>query len=355
VDVRDGMGRRRFIQLSGLAAVGTVLPTTVSPHPGGRATHWAVRGDDVVASAQQALGEVPPALRHSALEIESVLAGLKPACRLVVAVRSVADSITYLRVRGLSMRVSLGDMRPSYYAQPTDASGPWARIYVARSADMARELERLEADNDYEGFGLALGYPRCCVEAASRKDVRYRDERHGTDRRANLNVAALLESRSADFRCNQLLAESWLSDLAPTTPISHFPCRLDCRTSTQIGMVALELCARKWPLWSIQLIGLLRSPALLCSDEAWAPGQWDEYAGLCLPGARPVSARAWSCTAPMFALGAQRTSLASLEGSTLLTVEPGTPLRSTGSETTVDLEGEAWLIDWSAGSITALT
>lgn len=281
--------------------------------------HYSSRGISMltvkaVELGSQLFAQIPRALRSDALQIECLLAGVKPACRLSLTVQALQSSIDYLKSLNCSFVIEQVRQSEQAYAhmspqrRETFRAQSRVRVYLARSAADARALAKLESDKfDYRAIGLALGYPKCCVEAAVKKDQTYFDEEQQVWRQTNLNSVAVRASTAADFRCNSFLLESDIQAAGPASAIAHYPCKLDCPESIALAQSTLERCARTWPIWAITLCELMRSPVLYWHDDAWPAEYWDEYCGLALIGADQHGAQEWSSALPAVLLGTDGT------------------------------------------------
>jgi len=193
----------------------------------------------------------------------------------------------------------------------------------------------------------------------ARHDTIYFDEKCEEWRQANLNSCAIQKSRSSDFRCNILLFESRMSGFAPLSAIAHYPCKLDCQPSAAIGQAALDLCSELWPLWSIALGELLRSPVLFWADDSWPIDFIDEFCGIALIAGVRVTTSVWRTGLQGFALGTGRTPVGSFpsivksirEFSDAVLIEDSTehfylfPF---------NIIGEPWIIEWGLRRIERL-
>lgn len=306
---------------------------------------------------------MPRPLRSSALQLQGLLSGIKPACRLSLNLEEFRESVSYLNGLGCACVVEEAPSTETSYAQMSPkrrrsfSSKPRVRVYLAKTAADARRLAAMEADDgDYRALGLALGYPVCCVEGAVRQDRTYYDGTSGAWRQVNLNAAAVRASTAADFRCNQFLVESDLYSAAPLSAIAHYPCRLDCPESAAIAQAALECSARTWPVWTVALCELLRSPVLYWSDESWPADYWDEYCGLALVEARRVGRSEWDSRLPAMLLGSERTPSGPLPSSAtrVLAAKGYILFEGAGGEVVshrVEGSGSPWLIDWRSGRV----
>jgi hypothetical protein len=339
-----------------------------SPFP----THYySGRGMSMLTVRPAALGaqlfaHIPRALRSEALQIECVLAGIKPACRLSLTANELQESIAYLKGLNCAYIIEQVPRGKLSYAQMSPQrrlklnAQPRVRVYLAKSAADAGRLRRLESvEFNYRALGLALGYPECCVLAALKQDQTYFDEAQQVWRQTNLNSAAVQASTAADFRCNHFLVESDLYSAGPLSAIAHYPCRLDCHESIALAQSALERCARAWPIWSIALCELMRSPILYWSDDLWPADYWDEYCGLALVGASPGRDQEWNSVLPAILLGADNTpdgqlpddvvKIKVVKDRLLLHCANGDVLRLSLRE-----NGHPHIIDWRSGNIEKL-
>ncbi|MDQ1639567.1 MAG: hypothetical protein QOF62_2906 [Pyrinomonadaceae bacterium] len=310
--------------------------------------------------------DVPLPLRSSMLQIQSVLVGNKPGCRLSLWVQELQGAIEYLK--GLNCAIVIAQVPPSQsYAQTSLPrrqllkAMPRLRVYVAKSLRDAKRLEKLENERaDYRALGLALGYPSCCVDAAVNHDQNSVNEKGRVARQANLNAIAVSVSSAADFRCNQFLVESELHNAAPLSAIAHYPCKLDCPETVALGKAALELSARKWPIWTVTLCELLRAPIVYWSDESWPADYWDEYCGLALIEARNIGGGEWNSPLPAIRLGAEQTPAGPLPQS-VVSVKIGKKqvlLRNATGEAssyTVQELGPTWVLNWRDGKVEKVT
>jgi hypothetical protein len=332
-------------------------------HLGGGMSMLSVRPAELGA---QLFTQIPRALRAEALQIECMLAGIKPGCRLSLTANELQESIAYLRALNCALIIEQVPPTKVSYAQMSPQrrlkfnTQPRVRVYLAKSAADAQRLRRLESvEFNYKALGLALGYPECCVSAALKRDQTYFDEAQQEWRQTNLNSAAVRASAAADFRCNHLLVESELYSAGPLSAIAHYPCKLDCRESVAIAQYALELCAHAWPLWAIALCELMRGPVLYWSDDAWPALYWDEYCGLALIGGRPGRDREWSSPLPAILLGTDSTPAGELPDDVVKIKAVKDHLllqRASGDVLRFSLKdnGAPHIIDWRSGHIEKL-
>ena len=311
----------------------------------------------------QLFAGVPKPLRSSALQLQSLLDDIKPACRLSITVDELRSSITYLKSLDCKFVIEQVAASETLYAQLSPrrrqelTAHARVRVYLAKSAADARRVARLETEaHDYYALGLALGYPVCCVEAAAKQDQPHLDEEHGVFRQANLNAAAVRASSKADFRCNQFLAESDLEGIGPLSAIAHYPCTLNCRETAAMGQIALESSARKWPIWTVTLCELLRAPVLYWSDDSWPPEYWDEYSGLALLQAREVGRGEWRSLLPATLLGSASTPAGTLPESIVRVkaVQDWILFEDATGKTlchSLRKSGHPWMIDWRSGKV----
>ena len=314
----------------------------------------------------QLFADVPTPLRPAILQTQSVLNGIKPACRLSLSTSELGSSLAYLKNLELAFVVEQTPVRESSYAQVSlDRrralnAQKRVRVYLAKSANTARHVADLERDPiDYRGLGLALGYPECCVAAAAQHDQAYVDQRNQVWRQSNLNASTVRSSTAADFRCNQFLVESELHDAGPLAAIAHYPCKLDCPRTIELAQTTLELSARIYPMWTITLSELLRAPVVFWSDESWPSQYWDEYCGLALVEAQRSANGDWRSPLPGIRLGAVRTAAGDLPRSVsnIVVLDGQVLLQDTQGHTVshpLASSGRPWVIDWRAGQVQKL-
>ncbi|HET9766632.1 MAG TPA: hypothetical protein VFS60_07285 [Thermoanaerobaculia bacterium] len=317
----------------------------------------------LLAASAASFAGVPAPLRPALAEVDAVRRGLKPACRLTLGIdAALGEALGWLRDAGLAQSLSqplpeqLGYGPLSTLRRAALLRTPKVRVYLARSAADSRALYRLEAERyDYAAFGLALGYPSCCVEWAAAADRRELEPRSGVWRQTNLTAAGLHASSRLQPACNHLLLESALSTLGPVSAISHYPCRLDCPPSAALGRQVLAMAAERWPIWHAAWIDLLAAPTLYWSDAEWPPELWDEYAGLALIGAHFATPLSWRAAAPALPLGSGLTPAGRLPAGTTwgALAEDGVLLGGDGEWTPIPhaVAGLPRLLDWAGGSI----
>ena len=376
--------RRKFLSDSAMVLAGVAL-SSIAP-PGLRAAGLLAgdgaragrplpgglpKGGSMLAARPDELGrsifaDVPQALRAAALQLRSLFAGIKPACRLSLTTDELRECLPYLESSGCAIAIGESPSRPVAFAQMSPqrrqevSARPRVRVYLAKTTADAARLAKLESGPvDYHAVGLALGYPTCCVEAATQNDQLSFDEASGTWRQTNLNVTAVQASTAADFRCNQFLVESELYNSAPLSAVAHYPCRLDCSETVAVAQSVLECCARTWPVWTVSLCELLRAPVLYWPDTSWPSEHWDEYCGLALPGAREVRPGEWHSHLPSVRLGSDATPAGKIPesvvrvqavmGQVLLQDAEGVTARHS-----FEKAGRPWIIDWRAGTVRRL-
>jgi hypothetical protein len=228
------------------------------------------------------------------------------------------------------------------------------RLYIARTAADSRALLCAESvDGDYVAFGRALGYPACCIEAAVQADGMVLDPKSGRLRQRSLTAVSARASRGADFRCNHFLLESPIDASGPVSPVSHYPCRLDCEDSAAFGGEVLAMAQKLWPLWHSQWLRLLRSPMIYWPDDEWPFEFRDEYAGLALVHANldEGPSATWHSATHALPLGRGQTPMGALPTSVVrgCIVPSGVLLESPDSSTLLPHAslGKPLILDWS--------
>lgn len=315
------------------------------------------------AIAHATFGDIPAPLRSWLLQLHGVIEGQKPTCRLTLLCEELPACLEYLQSLGLEMLIdelscdalSFGPQSPRLMAELRRLKH--VRIYLARSWSDARDLYRAEAKmKDYADIGLRLGYPVCCVEAAEAADERTWNSEAQEWRQTNLVAVGIEASTRADFHCNHLLTESTIASLGPVSCIAHYPCRLDCEASSEIGKAALSIASRRWPLWPEVLIPLLKAPVLYWPDTNWPSDFWQEYAGLALLGATICDDGTWSSERAALPLSSVDLPFPS-QGITTGSLQDGGVLVQSPTATlfiSFDLLGKPWLISWEASTVRRL-
>jgi hypothetical protein len=337
----------------------------MTPRPPSTPSLRPVRGtlSELQAVSAASFEGTPGPLLPSLAEVHAVVHGIKPACRLTFGVDGrLGASLAWLRDLGLSLSLSqpppeqLGYGPVSTTRRAALLRTPKVRVYAARTARGSRALYRLEAERyDYTAFGLALGYPSCCVETAAAADRSEWDARFAASRQTNLTAAGLLASNALEPACNHLLLESSASAFGPVSAISHYPCRLDCPASAERGREVLAMAASLWPAWHTLWLELLHTPVLYWSDADWPPELWDEYAGLVLIGAKLVTPLSWTSGVASFPLGSGLTPAGPLPAAAAWgTLAADGVVLGDGTGSTLipkTLAGSPYLLDWAGGSI----
>ncbi len=233
-----------------------------------------------------ALADVPFNVRSSALEIECVVRGAKPAFHRIVKASHTPQWIAWLDSFGLESAIErsadgpLTGLQLSTTGRARLLSEPRFRLYSARTLSDARALRDADCHRRSPRItGRLLGYPECCVDFVCSHDLI--DRRSPTPRQTNLNRLALDRAGSVSSFNNRMLCESPLSAWGPPALLAHYPCSPDCSASELLAGVFMEICLRVFPRWSFLLAEALRSPTLLWDDFAWQQSHWTETCGLC--------------------------------------------------------------------------
>ncbi len=313
--------------------------------------------------SQATFGDIPAPLRSWLLQLHGVAEGQKPTCRLTLLCEELPTCLEYFQSLGLEVLIDeppsdalgFGPQSPRLRAEMQRLKH--VRVYLARSRSDARDLYRAEVKaKDYADIGLRLGYPVCCVEAAEAADEMTWNSEAQEWRQTNLVAVGIEASTRVDFRCNHLLTESSIASFGPVSCIAHYPCRLDCGASLEIGEVALSIASRRWPRWHEVLIPFLKAPVLYWPDTNWPPDFWQEYAGLALLGATIRDDGTWSSERAALPLGSDDLPFPS-QGIIAGSLQDGIVLVQSPTATlflSFELLGEPWLISWEAGTVRRL-
>lgn len=220
-------------------------------------------------------------------EVDSVVAGLRPACYVDVSAVEYESRWQELDARGLAVLVA--DLHGDHdgYAARSTALTPGApvkaRLAVARESQSAVALVGATRDRDDELAGQLLGYPRCCRESFDRWWGEKTEP--PTDDAERYMPAANLFLR-------------WIGVRA----VSHLPCRMNCPST---AIVAVEMTrvmpqvdrswlwdALQWPtLYTARNeIAVVETPVLRIVGEADPGTRRVELSGSTWPteGARGV-------------------------------------------------------------------
>ena len=159
----------------------------------------------------------------------ALVAGLKPALRIQREPRRALAEAAAARRRGFAVEVVELPTRVIVYVAATPAAARELRALEA--AALPGQPARSEVRFDpapHVGLGLALGFPRCCIDAFIARIARGADVdvdgRHAHEDHLAA-VEALARSRHLDARANVFARDrtgGW---------VSHVPCAFDCAPS----------------------------------------------------------------------------------------------------------------------------
>jgi hypothetical protein len=230
----------------------TPLPDALSPlDPDG------IRAE--IAAARTAAEEVGVALSEDDdtridTELQAVLAGIKPVMRLSTEGTDEATLLARYARFGLVACAADGTF--------IDEAGEHGRrlrlVYAARSLETAERVRDIEAKTfaprtsvearaaEYHDLGIALGYPRCCVDAYVQRVIVAPSARPGAERAEAFLAAAGAWHASPAWQLDHLLFETG-DALITFTPCSYrCPAALDyaSRVLAHVSLVA-PLAARR--------------------------------------------------------------------------------------------------------------
>jgi len=165
----------------------------------------------------------------------------------------VALAVQALEGRGFFVRVVTSTVR--------GVTGR-GRVHVFAASDVATLDEAAARDEALDGtprerqyamrwFGLAFGYPGCCVDAFVRAD----------DQDDGALVARMVRSQRTALRPEQ----NWA--IVPVRLFSHLPCRPDCEATAVRAAAVLRRLRQEAPAWTSAILVLLAAPALVWSFE----------------------------------------------------------------------------------------
>jgi hypothetical protein len=185
--------------------------------------------------------DIQPVLgtRIKSLEILALMEGIKKVVRHGYFEQEMPAVEGFCRENGLFLeksliKVKILDSKKRYsnkgMAAPPGMPGMYF-VYISKDEYKAVKAHYHEMKQDHISLGGLLGYPPCCTRFFS----------DNFDSSSDLDTHFILKSIEASGKgvfpfCNNVLHKE--NDLVL---ISHFPCRLDCKASADIGKRNLEL------------------------------------------------------------------------------------------------------------------
>lgn len=223
-------------------------------------------------------------------ELWAFRAGIKPVVFLTVRPDQVETTLAYFgdvhcERRERRVQVEAQD----HWTDRRDRGEPRVELYISRDASLAKEMARLQADDDptaaLRQLGALAGYPPCCVDAFARQDDRANNSRN----RYHTHVRTLRTAGAA--------ASPWpwqLNNLH-TMIVPFYPCSYRCTQALAWARAAQVELARAHPTVVAALQASLARPVLyfdhehqLCFDGMCQDAQTLAYRAVELP--QPASA-----------------------------------------------------------------
>lgn len=111
-------------------------------------------------------------------------------------------------------------------------------LYISKDKHKAEKAALHESQQDHFNLGIDLGYPECCARFFSEHEP----ARSKLDNDYEVPVLDNSEGSSFPFYTNIFLRKQ------DCCLLSHFPCRLDCKESIEIGRRNLEVLKKHDPM-----------------------------------------------------------------------------------------------------------
>jgi predicted dehydrogenase len=245
------LGARAFRQSASLAQR---RPSDVLARLGLRGTMPAASAAAPATSAVR----LPP----EPFELWAFRAGVKPVVFLTVRPDEVERTLSYFgdahcERRERRVQVDAQDR----WTDRRDQGAPHVELYISRDAALAREMARLQADEDPTAalceLGALAGYPPCCVDAFARQD-----DRANNSRNRYYTYARTLGTTGA-------LVPSWpwqLNNLHTMT-VPFYPCSYRCAAALAWARASHAELARAHPSFAAALQLNLARPVLYFDHE----------------------------------------------------------------------------------------
>lgn len=184
-------------------------------------------------------------------ELEALLAGIKPVIRLSTEAEDEVAFIDRYRRFGLVACSADG----TFINEDGTHSRRLRLIYVARNLEVAERVRAVEAKtfvaysdlevraSEYRDLGVALGYPRCCVDAyVDRVVLDPESEMGGKDLTEPYVVARGAYSEAPAWQLNHLLFETG------SALVSFTPCSYRCANAMAYATAVLDRARSVSPL-----------------------------------------------------------------------------------------------------------
>ncbi|MFH1409147.1 MAG: hypothetical protein ABIH34_04530 [Nanoarchaeota archaeon] len=192
-----------------------------------------------------------------ALEVFTMLQGLKESSRLIMPESSLAAVSTFCRNQNLPFNLSerVAQEGTGFIAKGTLGKGDHRIVFISRDQMHLNELKTAEISNDHEAMGALLGFPSCCISFFQKHHVQ--EEKAAYD-----FLSPLLDNttkRHFPFTMN-IFGRYFDAPL-----LSHAPCSLECAQSRKLADKRYSALEEKHPIVADQLHKLL-STAVIMSD-----------------------------------------------------------------------------------------
>lgn len=235
--------------------------------------------------------KVPAVVVPFLFEIMMVHCRQKPACRLTVMATDIETVKKYLDSLQLHYYILFkkrtADSYLQYAIQIRHKLLQTERVYVYVSVtqrDVYSVFKTDALEGCYEEVGRLLGYPTCCIKNAVTSDTVVEDPVSGSKKQTYLCNLAIDNSDQLDYRCNNLLAASNLSQHYPTNIISHYPCHFACSATIAYADLSLSLIKRLYSRYYPLLIELLQFDIIHWSDKDLGVDEIGEFNAVAFQG-----------------------------------------------------------------------
>jgi hypothetical protein len=184
--------------------------------------------------------------RIKSLEIMLLLKGIKPAVRQIFYPHEINEVKKFCRGNSLfivesEFKVKLADASNEFsnkgIATKKEDSSCVSFYYISHDELLAYKASLYEIKKDHKNLGKILGYPDCCIDFF----IAHSKERERLDNDYEIPVLNNSKGNKFSFYNNIFQRKNDYSLL------SHFPCSLSCKESSEIGKRHFETLYSSYP------------------------------------------------------------------------------------------------------------
>lgn len=199
-----------------------------------------------------------------ALEVLSVIEGVKPAARMLCHEDKIDGTIAALR------QLDLKEAQLGYKVLKDTSEGSYversfrvplshpkkghAILYISKKESLAKKAREQESKGDHLGLGLLLGYPECCCAFFAK---------NFSEGKTDLTLDSLKNSDGFEFPFEMNIAARHFD----ASLLSHFPCSFGCEDSLALAKKNMDILEKHDPQVAQEFMKALKSAVLYTERE----------------------------------------------------------------------------------------